>query len=382
MEEARTCKICHKDPAKYTCPRCNIGYCGLTCYRDKVHGDCSEAFYKECCMEALENHDVSSEEKQKMLEMLDRFEKEEAENGDSESDDDGDLSERLAGLDLDNDTELIWNRLTEKEKARFNEMMKNGQLSDLVEVWTPWWDLKREKIRDVSTDEIENRTPAVIEKIPDISKLLTKSKPSADIRNNVVNALFAYVFVCRLYNGTHWDCPREAALKLVKGSDVLSKGSVCSSPGEAIQLSMTNIEFQQSQEFLINLVNDVIKIIRGPGRGEELIFVMAALSEILQLLKKCHSLLKKDIKVSPALSSDSQEGKQLLFLAIKKVEFYLGWSQKCGMILQSVLPELRLEHGRLREELQEANEIKESIERNLSNLRPSNTGRKLVEELK
>lgn len=32
---------------------------------------------------------------------------------------------------------------------------------------------QREKIRDVSTDEIENRTPAVIEKIPDISKLLT-----------------------------------------------------------------------------------------------------------------------------------------------------------------------------------------------------------------
>ena len=32
---------------------------------------------------------------------------------------------------------------------------------------------QREKIRDVSTDEIENRTPAVIKKIPDISKLLT-----------------------------------------------------------------------------------------------------------------------------------------------------------------------------------------------------------------
>lgn len=53
-----------------------------------------------------------------------------------------------------------------------------------------------------------------------------------------------------------------------------------------------------------------------------------------------------DIKVSPAPSSGGQEGKQLLFLAIKKVEFYLGWSQKCGMILQSVLPELRLEHGK------------------------------------
>lgn len=49
---------CNKEQAKYTCPRCNLGYCGLSCYRHKEHSDCSEAFYKECCMEALEDQDV------------------------------------------------------------------------------------------------------------------------------------------------------------------------------------------------------------------------------------------------------------------------------------------------------------------------------------
>lgn len=332
-------------------------------------------------MEALEDQDVSSQGKQKMLEMLDRLETEGAQDSDSNSDEDEELSERLSGLNLDTDSELIWNRLTAKEQAQFSEMMKDGRLGNLVEVWTPWWDVKTVKIRDVDSEKSDDMTPDVLPKIPDISKLLTKSKPSADIRNNLVNVMFAYVFVCRLYNGTHWDCPRESALKLVKGSDVLSKNSVCSTASEAIQLGLSNSECKQSQEFLIELVSDVTKILRGPGRGDELRFVMAALSEMLQLLKKCHSLYKKDIKVSHTSSTDNREEKQLLFLAIKKLEFYLGWSQKCGMILHSVIPELTLEYSRLKEELQETNQVKESIERNLSQLRPPGDGSKIIEEL-
>lgn len=42
----------------------------------------------------------------------------------------------------DTDSELIWNRLTAKEQAQFNQMMKDGRLGNLVEVWTPWWDVK------------------------------------------------------------------------------------------------------------------------------------------------------------------------------------------------------------------------------------------------
>ncbi|XP_062595002.1 zinc finger HIT domain-containing protein 2-like [Saccostrea cucullata] len=379
MERKSMCEICKKDEVKYTCPRCNVRYCGLTCYRDELHTDCSEAFYKDCCMEALENEDVSSEEKQKMLEMLDRLEKEDADN-ELEVEECEELSERLTGLNLDTDTDQIWNRLTDQEKAQFNKMVKDGHLGNLVEIWTPWWNVKEEKISEVDSVK-ETQIPAVIQKIPDISKLLTKSKPSADIRNNIVNVLYAYVFVCRLYNGTHWDCPQEAALKLVNASDVLTNNSVCSSPSEAVQLCMANRECQQSQDFLIGLVDDVVKILQGPGGGEDQRFVMAAISDILKLLKKCHSQYKKDIKLSRAASSDTGEEKQLLYRGIKKVEFYLAWCQKCGMALLSVLPELRLEYSRLIEELEETNQVKESVTRNLTELRPPPTGSKLIEEL-
>ncbi|XP_061165204.1 uncharacterized protein LOC133174160 isoform X2 [Saccostrea echinata] len=330
-------------------------------------------------MEALENQEVSTEKKQKMLEMLDRLEKEEVDN-ELEKEECDELSQRLTGLDLDTDTDLIWNRLTEQEKAQFNKMVKDGHLADLVEIWTPWWNVK-EKISEVDSVK-ENQAPAVIQKIPDISKLLTKSKPSADIRNNIVNVLYAYVFVCHLYNGTHWDCPQEAALKLVNASDVLANNSVCSSPSEAVQLCMANREYQQSQDFLVGVVDDVVKILQGPGGGgEDQRFVLAALSDILKLLKKCHSQYKKDIKLSKAASSDTEEEKQLLYRAIKKTEFFLGWCQKCGMVLLSILPELRLEYSRLTEELEETNQVKESIKRNLTELRPPATGSKLIEEL-
>ena len=41
--------------------------------------------------------------------------------------------------------------------------------------------------------------------------LFQKGKPSADIKNNVVNVLYAYCFICRLYNGDHLSFPTEAS---------------------------------------------------------------------------------------------------------------------------------------------------------------------------
>lgn len=37
---------CQSQNFKYSCPRCNIKYCSLDCYRSQAHRQCSEAFYK------------------------------------------------------------------------------------------------------------------------------------------------------------------------------------------------------------------------------------------------------------------------------------------------------------------------------------------------
>ena len=41
-----SCQLCVKNWANYTCPKCNIGYCSVTCYRSEYHKNCSEQFYQ------------------------------------------------------------------------------------------------------------------------------------------------------------------------------------------------------------------------------------------------------------------------------------------------------------------------------------------------
>ncbi|XP_056593450.1 zinc finger HIT domain-containing protein 2 [Triplophysa dalaica] len=67
----RPCGLCLSKPSCYTCPRCNIPYCGLVCYRSPDHSSCSEEFYKESVLQELKSQGVTDEEgKSKMQEIL------------------------------------------------------------------------------------------------------------------------------------------------------------------------------------------------------------------------------------------------------------------------------------------------------------------------
>ncbi|XP_029927289.1 zinc finger HIT domain-containing protein 2 [Myripristis murdjan] len=49
------CGLCKSNPSCYTCPRCNLPYCGLGCYRSPDHSACSEEFYKEAVLQELKD---------------------------------------------------------------------------------------------------------------------------------------------------------------------------------------------------------------------------------------------------------------------------------------------------------------------------------------
>lgn len=38
------CEVCCAHHSRYTCPKCNIRYCSVVCYRE--HGECTEDFYR------------------------------------------------------------------------------------------------------------------------------------------------------------------------------------------------------------------------------------------------------------------------------------------------------------------------------------------------
>ena len=141
FSEASGCQLCLKKLSKYTCPRCNVKYCSLECYRSRKHIQCSETFYKKCVMDTLQRDTADSHEKRKMVEILKRFEKKETEEnlGDDGLISGEDLEERLEGLNLDKDTEKIWEKLTADEKREFQQAVDDGYIGSLVDTWVPWW---------------------------------------------------------------------------------------------------------------------------------------------------------------------------------------------------------------------------------------------------
>ena len=44
MNVENLCQICRERSAPYKCPKCQLRYCSLTCYRDAFHDQCAKKF--------------------------------------------------------------------------------------------------------------------------------------------------------------------------------------------------------------------------------------------------------------------------------------------------------------------------------------------------
>ncbi|KRT78871.1 hypothetical protein AMK59_7695, partial [Oryctes borbonicus] len=171
---------CENALGKYTCPKCNILYCSLTCYQSEIHLQCSEEFYRDSVMANL-SPDADSNSKSKMLEILKRIHEEnEATHGANEqldSDDESvddylDLADRLAGIDLD-DTEKVWEQLTDNEKKEFEAFVCTEDVSKLVKAWSPWWMHHcRSKVLDIEEfEKVKKDCPKIKEDIVNFSDI-------------------------------------------------------------------------------------------------------------------------------------------------------------------------------------------------------------------
>ena len=145
LKKKRKCDICEKSEASYTCPKCNIAYCTLNCYRDPVkHLRCSESFYHDQVMSELKQIRIGSgadqaadyDIKNKMARILTKEAKcmegeafptplsDAIDDGEDDDDgDDGDEEAMISGADIKN--------IDEKDLVRAYET----ELS----TWKPWW---------------------------------------------------------------------------------------------------------------------------------------------------------------------------------------------------------------------------------------------------
>ncbi|XP_022108527.1 zinc finger HIT domain-containing protein 2-like isoform X2 [Acanthaster planci] len=396
-EAIRVCELCLKEPSKYKCPRCGVLYCSLSCYRGGKHSDCSQTFYKDNFMEIMKNEKKSEDDHRRMLEILHRVDAEykplfddgaEIEEDEEDSETAEMLEERIAGLDLDKDTDLIWEQLTEKERRDFESMLHAGHLGNLVPLWKAWWEehdqnlVKEvgiepltptplqstpapEKLKEPSyADEIEvdlekmaadfglnykeeektNQNiselsiscpcPSILKKIPKLSELLRNKKPSESVMYNLLNILYACVV--RLYNGAHRDLPLPVAQNLLELSSTLSDNVNYSGTEESLASAIHNAlkSLSTSNVFSTSILQDVIHILLGAAHDAPISYVHAALSDLHRLFGAAKKQLAKDTKhltssADPENSNSSKENKPQLqktcFSCQKKVEFFLAW---------------------------------------------------------
>ncbi|XP_051540347.1 uncharacterized protein LOC127432885 [Myxocyprinus asiaticus] len=230
----KPCGLCLCKPSCYTCPRCNIPYCGLTCYRSPDHSGCSEEFYKESVLLELKSQGVTDEEgKSKMQEILLRLRQSAQSEGGMEnllmnlqeetgtsvterdahalellsrlaeiqsagetksqeaqeilkklqdidvtdgSDEEGvHLAEKLAGLDVDSlSEEELWSLLSAQEKEKFEGLVKGGSIGGLVVLWSPWWE-RHEKETKALIEEIKSENDEKMHSVNEKKDGLTKT---------------------------------------------------------------------------------------------------------------------------------------------------------------------------------------------------------------
>ncbi|KAL2095265.1 hypothetical protein ACEWY4_009984 [Coilia grayii] len=215
----QVCGLCLSQPYSYTCPRCNIMYCSLACYRSPGHSGCSEEFYKESVFEELRNSGLTEKEgREKMHEILLRLRKNEGQmehiteelgeevepggtealellcrlaeiqasgeekteevqdillklrdinKGEDRSNEHGlmqekadqeDLADRLAGLDIDSlSEEELWALLSQEDREKFERLVKGGVIGGLIPIWRPWWEV-HDKSKEVLLEVLSEDT--------------------------------------------------------------------------------------------------------------------------------------------------------------------------------------------------------------------------------
>ncbi len=63
MNWENLCQICQEKSAPYKCPKCQIRYCSLICYRDVLHKKCSKEFDENEFLDSM-NIDEEKNEQQ------------------------------------------------------------------------------------------------------------------------------------------------------------------------------------------------------------------------------------------------------------------------------------------------------------------------------
>jgi hypothetical protein len=216
--------------------------------------------------------------------------------------------------------------------------MQEGRLSDLIAMWKPWWYLPHdapvitpletktnnatdEEDDNASSDEEEqelapppSQVPLVLDDVKPLSAL-TSAPPSPLVMYNIIEALYAYAYTARIFNGEFHEAGIEAVDLILNLSSVLSENKIYQNGTEALHKSLENSlkpHVKNTRGFSISVLEDVNEMFKSKK------FILAALSDL-------YRLFDTETKMAPA--SKSKKPSKVM-LAAKKIYFFICWANE------------------------------------------------------
>ncbi|GAA5971069.1 hypothetical protein JCM21900_003611 [Sporobolomyces salmonicolor] len=217
--EMPICGICKTQFSRYHCPACNLPYCSLACFRSPEHAGCSEAFDRQTLVDEIKTAEgKTGEEKRAMMDMLKRFEEDNADEGNQDEDGpEGDeereeLEKRLEGIDLDAlPPEELLALLSPAQQAAFNSTLSdparvNALVMQEFQGEYPWWveeDQEEEELEDGEEPEVKRPPMLEASQLPPLTvgedgKVAVTEK----LVYNLVAVVFAYAYTLRTFSLT------------------------------------------------------------------------------------------------------------------------------------------------------------------------------------
>ncbi|KAF1798158.1 hypothetical protein V8B55DRAFT_1601305 [Mucor lusitanicus] len=320
------CEICQKQFSNYVCPRCNLRYCSLACYKDLQHADCTESFYKDSVTAEIQNRELDKDSKSKMLEMLKRLEEENDPNDLLDSDDeddeqDNELMQRFANIDIENtDPDLIWDLLSDKERLEFEQALKSGDWNKLdIPTYQPWWKHQVSLIQDSQQDDQDDR-PVMPKTVPDFTKMTqpaTRSSPH--LAWNLLHLLGTYSYLMRHSLGDLLEDPEDT----VKVCEELSVNVLYSKAADCPFQSVGDV-VEDLTERIIDRENTSTSSKREFSTQRRYDLRLLLLQDLESLMNDCIRAMYDFWQAINQMANAKKKNKKSLLLAARKLYFYLA----------------------------------------------------------
>ncbi|CAG8547079.1 6986_t:CDS:2, partial [Scutellospora calospora] len=241
------------------------------------------------------------------------------------------------------DIETIWNKLTPQERAEFQQKFIGGnpenflELIDELPLWKPWWENTSDKIIEVLPQVMERETqlsesfqiklkdsssqrPQILSNIKRIEEL-TKKSPNPALALNLINILYVYAYISRIFNGSIHENVQDSINILWELSPILNatENVVFQSVDEAIMASyiiiLQNPKYMQPPEFQSLILGDIICLLKSIDS------VLAAFSDLYRLFQSQQQTAQKStIKNSTYINSLPQQDVTVLKILRHEVE--------------------------------------------------------------